>query len=157
MNLQVINSGEAGIELAALRTAQAEELTTGGTARKGWRTEKGAAPWLISFDLEEADTASVDVCVQQNIRDAQATLILIVDPAKDSRISLIPIWCTQYPQPYAISRNLDTANVLTFLDLHKPTILHITGTLGQHMNKIDYAQAKRALTQILVHWKGLFY
>jgi len=44
----VVSGGQTGVDQAALRAARASGIATGGWAPKGWATEAGPAPWLVS-------------------------------------------------------------------------------------------------------------
>jgi hypothetical protein len=50
---KVISGGQTGVDQAFLRAAWRACLETGGTAPKGWRTDKGPNPGLAQYGLKE--------------------------------------------------------------------------------------------------------
>lgn len=74
--MRIISGGQTGVDQGALQAAHHLELSTGGTAPKGWRTEAGPAPWLKDFGLVECSSLAYIVRTRANILHAEATLIL---------------------------------------------------------------------------------
>lgn len=77
--MQVISGGQTGVDIAALRVAQALGLRTGGLAPKGWKTTAGPKPQLkTTFKLEEGQGGYGDR-TRKNVEAADATLLLAVN------------------------------------------------------------------------------
>jgi len=73
--LRIISGGQTGGDLAGLVVGRRLGLPTGGTAPKGWRTEKGPQPVLAEYGLVEDTSSDWDPRTRKNIQDADATLI----------------------------------------------------------------------------------
>lgn len=71
---KIISGGQTGADREALNFAVAIGLETGGTAPKGWRTEKGPAPNLAYYGLVESDSSEYAVRTRQNVKDSDVTL-----------------------------------------------------------------------------------
>lgn len=74
--LKVISGGQSGVDQAALRSARACGLATGGLVPKGWLTEEGPAPWLSDYGLTEHTSPDYSPRTRANVDDAHATLII---------------------------------------------------------------------------------
>lgn len=76
MVTRVISGGQAGCDQMALKIACELGIKMGGVAPKGWRTEDGPAPWLRDLGLTQSASADYSVRTKENVRNADATLIL---------------------------------------------------------------------------------
>jgi hypothetical protein len=73
---KVISGGQTGVDQAALRSARAAGIPTGGFAAKGWQTEDGPAPWLADFGLEQFKSGGYAVRTRANVAISDGTLLL---------------------------------------------------------------------------------
>jgi hypothetical protein len=84
---RIISGGQSGADQAALRTARAMGVPTGGTAPRGWlaevlvedehgpiRWKASPCPWLADFGLVECERPGYKARTARNVRDADATL-----------------------------------------------------------------------------------
>jgi len=71
---KVISGGQSGADRAGLECAKSLGLMTGGTAPKGYRTEKGPDPSLKEFGLDESIDSSYVPRTRANVRNSDATL-----------------------------------------------------------------------------------
>lgn len=71
----IISGGQTGADQGALHAGMMLGLHTGGTAPKGYKTEKGRQATLLrSFGLEEADTDHYPTRTKINVEDSDFTL-----------------------------------------------------------------------------------
>lgn len=76
----VISGGQTGVDIAALRAAQAVGLATGGWMPRGWRTLTGPRPeYAARYGLRAHASPAYPPRTHQNVADADATLRLAVD------------------------------------------------------------------------------
>lgn len=73
---KVISGGQSGADQAALWAAHDLGILTGGTAPRGWLTERGPAPELGElFGLSEHTVAGYPSRTLQNVLDSDGTLV----------------------------------------------------------------------------------
>jgi hypothetical protein len=72
---KIISGGQDGVDQVALQVARALGISTGGWAPKGWRTDKGSAPWLADYGLQEHLSSDYRPRTHHNVRDSDGTLI----------------------------------------------------------------------------------
>ena len=73
---KIISGGQTGADAAGLRAAAKIGIPTGGTAPKGYRTERGPDPALADYGLRQHASWKYPPRTAQNVADADATLIL---------------------------------------------------------------------------------
>jgi len=71
---QIISGGQTGADRAALETARALGIPTGGTAPKYWLTETGNDPSLKDFGLVECEVMGYAVRTDRNVQHADGTV-----------------------------------------------------------------------------------
>jgi len=71
----IISGGQTGADQGALHAAMTLGLKTGGVVPKGWRTERGPAPWLGQLGLEEHASGSYRPRTFDNVMHSDGTLI----------------------------------------------------------------------------------
>lgn len=127
---KIISGGQTGADLGGLVAARRLGIATGGTAPKGFRTEKGPqVDALTSYGLVEHPSANYQARTRQNVQDADATLIIATAPDSDGT-RLTMKFCDQYQKPYLVVHpdSDDAANVIQdFLSRVRPSILNIAG------------------------------
>lgn len=72
---QIVSGGQTGVDRAALDIAIRYNIPHGGWCPKGRLAEDGTLP--PQYNLEETDSATWDERTRLNIRDSDATLVLI--------------------------------------------------------------------------------
>ena len=77
MRLRVVSGGQTGADRAALDAAQELGLETGGWCPHGRRAEDGRIP--DRYPLRETPSEAVEQRTAWNVRDSDATLILVLD------------------------------------------------------------------------------
>jgi Circularly permutated YpsA SLOG family len=74
---RVISGGQTGADLAGLRAARKVGLETGGTAPKGYLTERGPRPIKLKFyGLVESTSDKYPPRTAKNIADSDMTLVI---------------------------------------------------------------------------------
>jgi hypothetical protein len=77
MLTHVVNAGQTGVEVAALRAARTAGLLTGGWMPFGFLTDDGPRPGIADlYGLRESDRDDVSRRTRRNVREADATLIV---------------------------------------------------------------------------------
>jgi len=76
---KIISGGQTGADRGALEGAKTSGLSTGGTAPLGYQTENGPDPVLAAFGLEESQSKDYAIRTEQNVIDADATVIFAED------------------------------------------------------------------------------
>ena len=77
MGLRVISGGQTGADRAALDAAQELSIETGGWCPRGRRAEDGRIP--DRYPLRETPSEAVAQRTEWNVRDSDATLLLVLD------------------------------------------------------------------------------
>ncbi|MDE0146350.1 MAG: putative molybdenum carrier protein [Nitrospira sp.] len=72
---KLISGGQTGVDRAALDVAMAADLHVGGWCPKGRRAEDGRIP--MAYPLQETPSPHYAQRTRWNVRDADATLVLI--------------------------------------------------------------------------------
>lgn len=98
---RVISGGQTGADEQGLREARKLGLETGGTAPKGYRTERGNANWLKGWGLVESSSNDYAPRTRQNVLDADATVWF-------GNVGSPGYWCTSkaadnYKRPFFIN------------------------------------------------------
>jgi hypothetical protein len=106
MKLRIVSGGQTGADRAALDAAQERGLETGGWCPRGRRAEDGRIPGR--YPLRETPSAAVEQRTEWNVRDSDATLILVLD-AMDRGTSYAEEQARAYGKP------------LRIVDLTRPT------------------------------------
>ncbi|MEZ6059191.1 MAG: putative molybdenum carrier protein [Planctomycetaceae bacterium] len=74
---RVISGGQTGVDRAALDAAIAAEIDIGGWCPRGRRAEDGRVP--VEYPLLETAARSYAVRTEWNVRDADGTLVVVLD------------------------------------------------------------------------------
>lgn len=77
MSLRVVSGGQTGADRAALDAAQEFGIETGGWCPRGRRAENGRIP--DGYPLRETPSEAVAQRTEWNVRDSDATLLLVLD------------------------------------------------------------------------------
>lgn len=76
---KIISGGQTGADRGGLLAGRELGIQTGGTAPKGWRTEKGADHTLESFGLTQSTLADYSVRTRRNVENSDLTIIVSSD------------------------------------------------------------------------------
>lgn len=78
---KIISGGQTGADFGGLLAGASLGIPTGGTAPKGWRTEKGRDPRLEGLGLVEDDSWKYPPRTKKNIADSDGTLAFLLMPS----------------------------------------------------------------------------
>ncbi len=74
---RIVSGGQTGVDRAALDAAMAAGIETAGWCPRDRRSEDGSIP--LRYPLRETEAKSYAVRTEWNVRDSDATLILVLD------------------------------------------------------------------------------
>lgn len=98
---KIISGGQTGADQGALHGASIAGIETGGTAPKGWQTERGPNPSLLKhYNLCQFQYFGYAARTLENIRAADATLIFGKVTSSGSNLTLKI--CVEYNSPVRI-------------------------------------------------------
>ena len=126
---KVISGGNTGGDLAGIVAAQRVGIKTGGTAPKGYKTEKGKQPVLKTrFGLVESSSTNYQVRTKQNVIDSDATIILATKPSSPGTRLTIKL-CNELAKPYILVDPFQASSntVYDFICIHTPKVINIAG------------------------------
>lgn len=127
---KIISGGQTGADIGGLVGAKRAGIKTGGTAPRGFKTEKGPQPEaLAAFGLVSHPSPNYRDRTLQNVADSNATLIFATDSASDGTKLTIEA-CEKQCKPYAVidPNSLDASRqIIQFMEIHKPNILNVAG------------------------------
>ncbi len=123
MALKIISGGQTGIDRMGLEVARELGLPTGGTAPKGYLTEKGANLSLADFGLTEHPSKDYTNRTRQNVVDADATVIYGDSESPGSRTTIE--YCLRANKPYLLNPIPD--DLTTFIRDNHVQILNVAG------------------------------
>lgn len=128
---KIISGGQTGADQIGLKVGRKLGITTGGTAPKGWKTEKGPKPELAEYGLIESWSDDYSVRTEDNVRDADVTIILGNLTTPGSKCTLKAI--KKHKKPYIANPTFH--QFLTFLVQHSQLkILNVSGNRGSKLS-----------------------
>ncbi|MBI4678851.1 MAG: putative molybdenum carrier protein [Elusimicrobia bacterium] len=126
--LRVISGGQTGVDRAALDVALELGLPCGGTAPKGRLAEDGRIP--DRYPLVEGPSPDYNVRTEANVKDADATLILVLRKPLSGGTLLTCQLARRHRKPVAVVA-LDAedavAQIRRFLERTRPETLNVAG------------------------------
>jgi hypothetical protein len=143
---KIISGGQTGIDTLGLRVGRALGLKTGGTAPKGWKTENGPTPELAEYGLVESWSDDYPPRTEDNVRDADATILLGDGDTPGSVCTLKAI--KKHRRPHIV--NPTPEEFIAFLIKHpKIKILNVAGNRGSKLTKEDRNKYARLLYETI--------
>ncbi len=140
---KIISGGQVGADRTGLECAKALGLETGGTAPKGYRTDKGKDPSLADFGLKESPAWNYQIRTRDNVRDSEVTLWF----GKTSS----GYWCTKteatrYGRPFyenptiadleKVCEKCEVVNIAGNRDTRNPAVNELVKDAFRHIAKI---------------------
>lgn len=125
---RVISGGQTGVDRAALDAALALGIPCGGTAPKGMLAEDGRVP--DRYPLVEGPSPDYAERTETNVRDADATLILVTTEPLTGGTLLTERLARKHRKPVAVVRLDDpdpAADIRSFLKAVRPRTLNVAG------------------------------
>lgn len=121
---KIISGGQTGADMGGLIAARSLHIDTGGTASAGFRTENGPTPKLATdYHLQEGSTINFKHIAQQNIMDADATVVFSDSVAAGTILTMK--LCKELQKPCRVSPTPE--QLVSFLDEHSVAVLHVSG------------------------------
>jgi hypothetical protein len=144
--LEVISGGQTGVDRAALDAAMARGLAAGGWCPRGRRAEDGTIP--EHYPLAETPLARVVQRTFRNVRDSDATLVLIRGRAKGGTLATVRRAAGRRPllvlDPEAGNA---TARARAFVARHRVRRLNVAGPRESEAPGV-YRAARRFLERL---------
>ncbi len=128
---QVISGGQLGIDRIGIEVAQSMGIPTGGTAAKGWMTEKGPDFTLKKFGLKECDQAGYNPRTLKNVLDSDGT-VLFGDMQSSGSYNTIR-FCVTHKKPYIT--NPTPEQLISFVRDNNVFILNVAGNRASKLKK----------------------
>ncbi len=148
--LKIISGGQTGVDRAALDAAIALGLPHGGWCPKGRRSENGRIP--RKYRLKETPSANYPARTARNVRDSDATLVLIRGEPKGGTAFTIFL-ARQHGMPHLVVRvggTGSTAKIRRWFGANKIRVLNVAGPRESQKRGI-YEQALTVLHLAFAH------
>ncbi len=157
---RIVSGGQTGVDRAALDAAIAAGLETGGWCPRDRRSEDGSIP--LRYPLRETASKSYAVRTEWNVRDSDATLILVldrissgtrltIDSAKTQTRPLRIEYLCPAPTKTLISDHVSSeqsvADVVEWIGREQIKTLNVAGPRGSS-HKDVYQKALQFLTMV---------
>jgi hypothetical protein len=142
---KIISGGQTGIDRMGLEVARDLGYETGGTAPKGFKTEKGNDPSLAEFGLIANNSDNYKVRTEKNVKDSDGTVLFgnMKSPGSEETIMLLKI----YRKPYI--ENPTASELRDWLNENNIEVLNVAGNRGSKILKKDYDKYKKVLKDAL--------
>lgn len=150
---QLISSGQAGVDRAALEAGRLTNIPLGGWVARGGVTEDHPAPPGIRPmypELWDAPWGHSSRLMEMNVRHGSATLIVVRDLARLTRsVNQALTLCVKHDRPHYVTDMTDRPSVLDWLtELPTDTVLNVTGPWESEQPGI-YVEAVVFLSSLL--------
>jgi len=158
---QIVSGGQTGVDRAALDAAAERGVATGGWCPRGRRAEDGRIP--DNYPLRETEARSYAVRTEWNVRDADGTLIIVLDEiSSGTQLTLNVARKLQKPAVVVHLRPSDSPglfsdtnslneqldSVVGWLQQHRIRVLNVAGPRGSSHRDV-YPEARRFVTALL--------
>lgn len=145
---KIISGGQTGVDRAALDVAIALELKAGGWCPAGRRAEDGTIP--ERYSLVETPTDDYAERTEWNVRDADATLILVGGQPLQAGTELTLRLAQSYGRPVIVSNVFedDVEGVRRRLSRWGGSVLNVAGPRESEVPGI-YRAAQQFLLQLI--------
>ena len=133
MKFKIVSGGQTGVDRAGLEAAIALGLPYGGWVPKGRLAEDGVVP-LKYVGMQEHTSSNYAVRTKANVRDSDATLIIVPSLPLSGGTMLTLRTAERFPRPHHVAC-LGTANAMdetmrwlqSFQPIERPFVLNIAG------------------------------
>ncbi len=129
---RLVSGGQTGADRAALDVALALGVPYGGWCPAGgWAEDHGSPPGLLASYplLRETPTADPAERTEWNVRDSDATLVLLLGSLSGSPGTALTVACAaRLGRPHLVASTRDVAAVRAWLaTLARPVVLNVAG------------------------------
>jgi len=149
---RIVSGGQTGADRAALEAAVALGLPYGGWCPKGgWAEDLTEPPGLLSRypALTESPDTDVGTRTRWNVRDSDATLVLVLaDPAASRGTTLTVEVAEQLARPCLVARVGDASGTRSWLASVSGSVLNVAGPRESEEPGL-YAAAYATLLRVL--------
>ncbi len=151
--VKIISGGQTGVDRAALDVASDAGIKVGGWCPAGRRAEDGPIP--DRYRLQETPTEDYSLRTEWNVRDADATLILVESQPLTGGTELTRQLAQSYGRPVIISNvfGADVREVRRRLDRLGVSVLNVAGPRESEFPGI-YLAAKQFLVALVARKPG---
>lgn len=140
---KIISGGQTGADKGGLLAARELLIPTGGTAPKGWRTERGADITLESFGLQQSTMPDYDVRTRRNAENSDLTVVFNNKNTPGTKCTVKA--CVKLHKPYLVvdpnnelaPEMLKTLIKRTFETLKRPVVLNVAGSRESKLPGIE--------------------
>ena len=146
VSIKIISGGQTGVDRIGLEEGQKLGIETGGTAPKGFKTEKGSDPTLADFGLVESDSANYLVRTEQNVINSDAT-VYFADNENSAGLKATQKFSNKHNKPFIL--NPTSSELTAFLKDNSVTTLNIAGNRQSKLTKETEATIRKTLNTSL--------
>jgi len=107
ITVKVISGGQTGVDQLGLTVATSLGIETGGTAPKGYRTEKGNDESLADFGLVESSSAGYPARTEDNVRNSDGTVYFALD-VSSAGLRATKAFAKKHNKPFILNPDADT-------------------------------------------------
>jgi len=104
--VKVISGGQTGVDQLGLTVAASLGIETGGTAPKGYKTEKGNDESLADFGLTESSSAGYPVRTEDNVRNSDGTVYFALD-VSSAGLKATKAFAKKHNKPFILNPTAD--------------------------------------------------
>lgn len=126
---KVISGGQTGADRAALEVAAERGVATGGTAPKGYLTERGPDPSLAAFGVVEHASEKYPPRTYANVRDSDGTVWFGLGDSRGHRCTMKAV--DYYKKPFLM--NPDALTLRKWAAEHRVRVLNVAGPRASTM------------------------
>ncbi len=147
--VKITSGGQTGVDRAALDVAKALHLDLGGWCPKGRKAEDGKIP--AEYPLQETPNTEYKQRTERNVRDADATLILVRKLPLTGGTSFTADLAKTHKKPCLIINLNDPSSLekgRRWLQEHSPQVLNVAGP-RESLDPGIYQQALAFLKDLL--------
>lgn len=123
MSLKIYSGGQYGTDFLALEVAKECGLETGGTAPKGFRTERGNNYNLRKYGLVEHSSYRYEPRTEKNVVDSDATILFGNTKSPGSKQTIE--FCDKHSKEY--KENPTPEELVKFIKENDIKILNVAG------------------------------
>lgn len=142
---QVISGGQTGVDRMGLEVARMLGIPTGGSAPKGFRTERGPDPSLKDFGLEETQSEGYTLRTLNNVLSSDGTVIFgdLKSPGSQQTIAN----AITNKKPYITNPTIE--QLVSFVQTNNIRILNVAGNRGSRLTVNQYREYQMVLLEAL--------
>ena len=141
---RVISGGQTGVDQAGLEVAAELGIETGGTAPKGYRTERGADPTLKRYGLDESASSDYLSRTEANVVDSDATVYFAADKSS-AGLKATERFARKHKKP--ISFNPNVSQLKAFIKKYNVKVLNVAGNRESKLTQDQLFKFKNVMKQ----------